>query len=64
MSEMQLDKEITHIKTIPPACRILFYDQKNTFLPLKSICGKMKLGELLKKAQFSIFESADGYIAS
>ena len=64
MSKMQLDKEITHIKTIPPACRILFYDQKNKFLPLESISRKMKLRELLKKAQFSIFESADGYIAS
>ena len=64
MSKMHLDKDITHIEIIPPPCRILLYDQKNTFLPLKSICGKMKLGELLKKAQFSIFESADGYIAS
>ena len=64
MSKMHLDKDITHIKTIPPPCRILLYYQKNTFSPLKSISGKMKLGELLKKAQFSIFESADGYIAS
>ena len=55
MSKMHLDKDITHIKTIPPPCRILLYDQKNTFSPLKSISGKMKLGELSKKSYFNNF---------
>ena len=55
MSKMQLDKEITHIKIIPPVCRKLFYDQKNKFLPLESISWKMKLRELSKKSYFNNF---------